>query len=113
MYRLWIINSVNKTIANEVLVYYLHHEIVGFITLGIKNKVGKIGIIAVDKNFRGQGIGKALVLAAENWSINHSCNSLQVVTQGSNKPACALYEHCKYEIKNSEWFYHIWNNQLP
>jgi dTDP-4-amino-4,6-dideoxy-D-galactose acyltransferase len=109
LYELWIINSVSKKIAQEVLVYELLGSIVGFVTLGEKNSRADIGIIAVDKEHRGKGIGKALMYSAENWFANHSTyKDIQVVTQGSNKPACRLYESCGYKVDNVQFFYHLW-----
>lgn len=108
LYKLWIINSVNKKISKEVLVYYQEHEIAGFVTLGEKNNRADIGIIAVDSGFRGKGIGKALMVAAENWFLDEGYDSIQVVTQENNKPACGLYKSCGYDIESIENFYHLW-----
>lgn len=108
LYKLWIINSVNKEIAQEVLVYQIQSEIVGFVTLKLNGKIAEIGIIAVDKNFRGQGIGKALMQEAENWFINHGGSKIQVTTQLKNIPASKLYERCGYNIESKEYCYHIW-----
>jgi len=107
LYTQWIIKSVSKEIANEVLVYKFADEITGFVTIGEKNNRADIGIIAVDAGFRGKGIGKALMLAAENiCSKKHIY--IQVVTQGDNIAACKLYESCGYTTEKVEYFYHLW-----
>lgn len=111
LYQTWMINSVNKKIAKEVLVCYIKDEIAGFVTLGEKNNRADIGIIAVDKNFRGQGIGKSLMFAAENWFIQKGYASIQVVTQKNNFPACGLYEYCGYEVDKMDYFFHLWRIQ--
>jgi dTDP-4-amino-4,6-dideoxy-D-galactose acyltransferase len=108
LYSLWIINSVSKLLAKEVLVFRTANEISGFVTLGEKNERADIGIIAVDSFYRGKGIGKSLMFSAEKWFIDENYNSIQVVTQGENIPACRLYESCGYNIENVEYFYHIW-----
>lgn len=108
LYELWMINSVNKSIAKEILVYNESNNPVGFVTLGDKKGRGDIGIIAVDKNCRGKGIGKILMLEAENWFLRNGYKSVQVVTQGDNTAACNLYSNYGYEIESVEFFYHIW-----
>lgn len=108
LYHLLMINSVNKKIAREVLVYEQNNNIVGFVTLADKNIKGDIGILAVDPNYRGQGIGKSLMCAAENWFFDNKYHAIQVVTQADNIPACRLYESCGYSVEKSEYYYHIW-----
>ncbi len=108
MYSLWMINSINHKIAKEVFIITENKEIVGFVTLGEKNKRADIGIIAVDNIFRGKGIGKTLMTSAEKWFSNSGYSSIQVVTQGDNIPACKLYESCGYKKESVELFYHIW-----
>lgn len=109
LYSLWIINSVNRQLAKSVLVYYIDEIIAGFVTLGEKNEKADIGIIAVDAQFRGKGIGKSLMLSAERRFADNTANTeIQVVTQGENIPACKLYESCGYEVNKVEYFYHLW-----
>ena len=108
LYKKWIINSVNKKIANKVLVYLDKNIVAGFVTLGEKNSRADIGIIAVDAEYRGKGIGKNLMSSAENWFANKNYNEMQVITQKDNLPACRLYESCGYKIDKMEYFYHLW-----
>ena len=108
MYKTWIVNSVNKKIALEVLVAINEQTIAAFVTLGEKNARADIGIIAVDANFRGKGIGRSLMFAAENWFKNSNYQLMQVVTQGNNTAACKLYESCGYKVEKLEYFYHLW-----
>jgi len=110
LYKLWVINSVNKSIANSVLVYEDSNQTLGLVTLAKKKDVANIGIIAVDSNLRGKGIGRKLMIAAENWTYNNSCSKIKVVTQGFNKPANKLYNRCGYSIEKTEFFYHFWLN---
>lgn len=109
MYYLWMENSLNKKIASEVLIFMENNQPAGFVTLGEKSGRADIGIIAVDEQFRGKGIGKELMLAAESWFSAKGYNEIQVVTQGDNKPACGLYERMGFQIESETFFYHIWN----
>lgn len=108
LYRLWVVNSVSRQIAKEVLVYRQQEELSGLITLGEKGGKGDIGLVAVDPASRGKGVGMALMAAAEAWSHAQGYRQLQVVTQGANIPACKLYQKCGYHIARIEYFYHFW-----
>jgi dTDP-4-amino-4,6-dideoxy-D-galactose acyltransferase len=109
LYAMWMKKSINREIANEVVVYTTEeNEIAGVITLGEKNNNADIGIIAVDNNFRGQNIGKALIQEAVNYSIRKNYSSLQVVTQKNNQAACKFYERCGFTEKHVINIYHYW-----
>lgn len=110
LYTQWIVKSVSKEIADDVLVYKMEGEIAGFVTIGQKNERADIGIIAVDKSYRGKGIGKSLMKAAENLYFN-KIKLIQVVTQGNNLPALKLYTSCGYKQDNIEYFYHLWKKE--
>ena len=107
LYTQWIIKSVSKEIADDVLVYKIAGELAGFVTVGQKNERANIGIIAVDKSYRGRGIGKSLMKTGENFYFN-KLKLIQVITQGDNLPAIKLYESCGYKPEKSEYFYHLW-----
>ena len=107
LYTQWIVKSVSKEIADDVLVYKTEDEIAGFVTIGQKNGRADIGIIAVDKGYRGRSIGKTLMKTAENFYFN-KLKLIQVVTQRDNFPAIKLYTSCGYKLEKTEYFYHLW-----
>lgn len=108
LYKTWVINSVNHKLADKVYVYILDNQIAGMITLGIKNNKTDIGIVAVKANARGKGIGKALLTSADVFSNKHRLSAIQVVTQGINAPAMALYKSGGYNVGTIAYFYHFW-----
>lgn len=108
LYKQWIINSVNKKIAKEVLIYLEEGKTAGMVTLGEKNKKGNIGIIAVDEKYRGKKIASKLIHSAEQYFEKQGYSEMQVVTQSENKPACKLYERNGFKIDKTEYVYHIW-----
>ncbi|MFZ6050955.1 GNAT family N-acetyltransferase [Halocola ammonii] len=110
LYQRWIENSVNGKIASSVLVTGSEDHLTGMVTLGEKNNRADIGIIAVDGNARGKGVGKTLILASQNWAVRNGFKELQVVTQKENSPACRLYESCGFNICKSQYVYHVWIN---
>lgn len=108
IYRQWITNSTNKTVAKEVWVINRDNKAVGMTTLGEKSKRGDIGLLAVAPHYRGQQFGTMLVNASLAWCIEQGFNHGQVVTQKANTAACALYEKCGYASEKIENFYHFW-----
>jgi dTDP-4-amino-4,6-dideoxy-D-galactose acyltransferase len=108
LYKIWITRSLNKEIAEEVLVVREGKDVVGMITLGEKNGKADIGLLAVEKSCRRKKFGEMLVRAAQRWFINNGYKIGQVVTQGKNIIACNLYKKCGYSIKKVEYFYHFW-----
>jgi ribosomal protein S18 acetylase RimI-like enzyme len=48
--------------------------------------------LRVYPDFRGQGIGSALIRAAEKWAAKRGCREIKVETQNINLAACRLYE---------------------
>ncbi len=108
IYKQWMLNSLNRTIAFDVLAYAKENEFAGMITLGEKNNRADIGLIAIDEHFRGMGIATKLIQAAENVFYKKGYSSLQVVTQGDNFPACKLYESYGFVVEKVEYVYHLW-----
>lgn len=108
LYHAWIENSVNRSIANKIIVIRHENKIVAMITLGEKNNRGDIGLLAVDPNFRGKNFGTKLVRAAQAYFIEAGFYIAQVVTQKANIPACSLYEKCDFHKEKIENFYHFW-----
>ena len=102
---------LKKKICDSVLIYKKEKKIVGFITLKRLESRVDIGLIAVDHNYRGKGIGQILMKSAEKWALERQINTIQVVTQIVNVPACLFYKKNKYKIKNIEYIYHFWLNK--
>lgn len=110
VYTAWLKNSLNKKIALDLMVYKKDKKIVGFITLGKKNSVADIELIAVNENYRGQGIGKKLVKAALKRAFRFGFRKMQVITQMDNVSACKFYENFGFKLKSVINVYHLWLN---
>ena len=108
LYKEWIRKSVSHELADEILVTLSKDKITGMVTPAIKNGTGSIGLIAVEKNFRGQKLGQHLIYSALGWFFRHGCQRAEVVTQGNNLPACRLYEKCGFHVEKTAYFYHFW-----
>ena len=108
LYELWIINSVNKSFADEVLIHSQGGELAGMISVKARNEWGSIGLIAVDSQYRSQGIGKKLVEDAKAFTKSKGCVGIEVQTQLQNKRACKFYEENGFDAKAIQFIYHCW-----
>ena len=108
LYAAWIENSVKKIIAKKVIIQNQNHKTIGLLTLGIKHERADIGMLAVDINNRGKGIGKNLIERSFFESKLLNQNNIQVITQKANKDACVFYEKMGFALEKTENIYHFW-----
>ena len=108
IYDAWIRNSVERRIADEVLVAISDGRTVGLVTVARRGEQMEIGLLAVDAQSRGRGVGRALVSAALGWGKAAACTRAVVVTQQANQAACRLYESCGYHVGSVECVFHLW-----
>jgi dTDP-4-amino-4,6-dideoxy-D-galactose acyltransferase len=108
LYTQWIKQSLNKELADEVILFVDDGNILGFLTLKVEFEIGKIVLIGVDSKQHRRGIGKQMMMKASNLSIERSCSNLEVVTQQDNIPACQFYKNFGFHIYKEEFIYHFW-----
>lgn len=110
LYECWIEKSFSGELADEIFIAKINNEIVGLVTVSAVNQSGDIGLLSVDSESRGQGIGKDLVSAALQWCSEKGCNTVSVVTQGNNLPACQVYSRSGFKVFQVDHYYHFWRN---
>ena len=109
MYKTWIRRSVSGEFAAKVLVVHGEgNSISAMITLGCKNGRGDIGLVAVDSRWQGRGYATALMLEGLRYFVSQGYKHSQVVTQGNNVAACALYQKSGFVLEKSENVFHFW-----
>ena len=59
--------------------------------------LGRITALVVSKNAQGQGIGRMLVEAAEQWMRKEGCQLVEVTSNDRRAAAHAFYRHLGYE----------------
>ena len=86
--------------SNETAVAFvaeLNGNVIGMLTAQTNISTAEGGIAAVledmiiDKNLRGQGIGKQLMQAMEQWAKEKGITRLQLLADKTNSPALAYY----------------------
>lgn len=108
LYQQWLINSFDAAKNARVFVYEEETELFGFVTLGIKNGIPDIGLIAVAENTRGKGVGSALLDFVDALLLAENYKELTVTTQGKNLPAMAFYHKNNFEVLTRTYIYHVW-----
>lgn len=108
LYRAWVTNSLNKTVATKIFYAKQLNIITGFVTLK-RNKLScEIGLIGVKSDVQGQRIGSKLLNAVESYCRDNQIENLYVTTQESNKQACAFYEKNNFKVDKVEHIAHYW-----
>lgn len=92
---------------DKILVAVAEGNVVGYIhandydtlyTPHLKNIMG----IAVSKDYRQAGIGKALLFAAEEWAKETKAKGIRLVSGESRTEAHAFYQKCGYFSKKNQ-----------
>lgn len=109
MFRLWVDNSVSRQFADYVFAYEVDGNTVGFVTAKVKGDELSIGLIATDENYRGCGIGGALIQTIVNLASELHLKA-EVTTQADNVTACRFYERHGFNIASRSYVYHVWSN---
>lgn len=111
LYTTWIERSLNGEIAKDVIVYLDNESEKGLVTLEVKDNYGNIGLLAVDKKYRGKSIGRQLISAALIKFRAYRINKVKVTTQKKNIAACKFYEKIGFVKESVQNIYHFWLNE--
>ena len=109
LYKAWIDNSINGSIASNTLVIERKGQLAGLITLKCTSgSSGHIGLLAVHPDFRGQNIGTSLINDCEIICKKNNAQTLYVSTQKNNLTALKFYEKNGFFISSETYIYHLW-----
>lgn len=112
LYETWLEKSCRDS-AGVVLVAEWQGHPAGYVTCEkVDVTTGQIGLLGVDSSAQGVGLGRALVGAAISWFRSQAFNRAQVVTQGRNVRAQAVYQQCGFLSQSVQLWYHRWFNGL-
>ncbi len=110
LYAVWIALEVQGRAQTVLVAASTANQPLGYVSchLDAAQRKGTIGLVGVDAENRGKGIGKNLVLAAADWFRARETREVTVVTQGNNLAAQRLYQHCNFLSQNLQLWYHKW-----
>ena len=86
------------------LVGHVDQWLVASIMVGYDGHRGTINYLAIDPRFSGQGFGKTLMLAAEEFLKSIGCPKVQLCVRLDNEAAVEFYSGLGYEIQPVHFF---------
>lgn len=107
LYETWIRNSCAGW-ADVVLVTDVEGLPAGYVAVHERAGVGSIGLIGVDPDTRGRGLGEALVRGALDWCARNGLDRCTVVTQGRNIGGQRVFERSGFRTSSVALWFHKW-----
>ena len=109
-YSTWIVLESQGRAQAVLVAASAASQPLGYISchLDAASQEGQIGLVGVNPEARGKGIGKSLVLAAMDWFRLKGARAVTVVTQGRNRAAQRLYQQCGFLSRDLQLWYHKW-----
>ncbi|SDS24163.1 Acetyltransferase (GNAT) domain-containing protein [Gillisia sp. Hel1_33_143] len=108
LYEKWIDNSINSQFADIFLIFFKDEKITGFVTCNVGKDSASIGLLAVNENQQGKGIGRILIHSLESYLHKNSIDILNVVTQSENNVAIDSYKKMGFELITQKYIKHYW-----
>ncbi|MEO7990480.1 MAG: GNAT family N-acetyltransferase [Chryseolinea sp.] len=109
LYKEWIDGSVSKRLADVIYIATSNKQIMGMVTVKFNQQEAHIGLIAVQKHFRGMNVGTQLLEHVKKESQQRNILHIFVPTQKQNESACKFYERNGFLINNVMHIYHYWS----
>ena len=119
LFLTWINYSVTGELADSIWTWREADKHVGLVTIrcvkhqnpdtGALEREGRIGMLAVDRDYRKQGIGTHLFDACDFWCSSLDIPVISIVTQEENEQTTALCEKLGYHLTDEESVYHYWS----
>ena len=107
------VNHIERVVGSDnthLLVAEVDGAIVGMLTLVLvdipTSRKAWIEDVVTDGEYRGRGIGYALVERAKQVAVEEGACSLNLTSNPSRKAAHALYEKCGFSIYDTTLFRH-------
>jgi dTDP-4-amino-4,6-dideoxy-D-galactose acyltransferase len=108
-YETWVRNSLNRQMADAIVVSRHEGEVDGFIALRVRPEhTGSLSLVAIRADRRGRGIGGRLSTDALGWLAAQGATSVEVVTQLANTQALRLYESVGFQTVEAGFWLHRW-----
>lgn len=109
LYRIWIERSARGELADVVHVALdARGDLAGLVTAQVTGDLAHIGLVAVGRRRRGQGVGSLLLRTSLAWMSCGGARRAQVATQRANTGARRLYEGVGFAVSAERPVFHFW-----
>lgn len=119
LYLTWINYAVSGELADSIWTWRENGKDIGLVTIRCAKRVhpetgeiereGRIGMLAVDEEYRHRGIGHQLFEACDFWCSSLSVPTVTIITGKENTATISLCEHLGYRSTDEETIYHYWS----
>ncbi|HHU71135.1 MAG TPA: GNAT family N-acetyltransferase [Clostridiales bacterium] len=101
------LNKIINRTTDRIYVACIDNKVVGYIhgsdyECTYSESLKNIMAIAVDENYRGKGIGRALLSAIENWAKETNCCGVRLVSGFNRAEAHKFYLCCGYTVRKDQ-----------
>lgn len=100
--------------STEIFVAEVQDKVVGMCSVQIHvstakgREVGVVEDVVIDVDYRGQGLGAALLRRLEEWSVQRGLTRLQLLADQDNHPALGFYRRQGWHPTNlTSWMKHL------
>ena len=100
----WVRSFFMEKRGDAMIVALIDNTIVGFLLLLQDDERITIDLIAVDSNFRGEGIAKDMIMYSQDCYKDLSF--IRVGTQLVNRPSINLYENLFFRFIEAKYVFH-------
>ncbi|MAX65342.1 MAG: GNAT family N-acetyltransferase [Bacteriovoracaceae bacterium] len=113
-----IIDYVNTSYKIPMIIAYYDKKAIGFVSLKIHNSFSaEVYVMGVDERYHGNGVGRKLLTAVENYLRDKGLEFLQVKTLAQERE-CNAYAKTRlfyksYGFKELEVFPDFWDKDNP
>jgi len=85
--------------ASAILLLHIESELTATVMVGFDGHRGWVYFLGVDPDHRRKGLGRELMLAAEQWLAKRSAPKIQLMVRDDNAPAIGFYKALGYEVQ--------------
>jgi len=108
LFATWIATDCGGRADKVLVVDGSDTRAVGYISCYSKAGANRISLIGVANEFRGRGLGQALVAGGLGWFRSVGAETVSVITQMRNVAAQRLYQAAGFRTANVKVWYHRW-----
>ena len=108
IYLTWLTNSIDNNYTDENIGIFKEDQLVGLITLKIKDKKGYIDLLVVEQDYQNQGLGKMLMQKALEFFKQREISDIKVITEAENIRANVFYQKNGFLLNGTALIYHYY-----
>lgn len=86
--------------TSDVLLAMAGNVLAGSVMVGFDGHRGWVYYLATSPDRRGQGVGRQLMAAAEDWLKARDCPKIQLMVRCDNEAAREFYDALGYELQD-------------